>query len=334
MPEFDHEFDGIRELDNRIPPGSPTSSSARSSSPRSTWLDYHVLGTSKLMEEEYREEVAAADVQRRILLATEGTIDETTLAALNDPEALKRGGEQFQKVLRLLPRAPGAGGVVGPNLTDDYWIHGGGIRNVYATIKTGRARQGHDQLAARLHAETDPGDRQLCALAPGVPIPPAAKKPEGTLEVEQTDTTADVYDGRGPVGRVAAERRRSFRDSLGIVSKEGKRRWIYPKRIVGRFYRCRTALSLLLLAVLFGRPFLRIDGHPFMLFNVLERKFILFGQVFGPHDFYLFGLASDHARRLHHSLHRGLRPALLRLGLPADRLHGDGVPEDRLPGGG
>lgn len=82
-----------------------------------------------------------------------------------------------------------------------------------------------------------------------------------------------------------------FRDSLGIVSREGKRKWIYPKKIVGRFYHYRTVLSILLLAVLLGTPFLRIDGHPFMLFNVLERKFILFGQIFGPHDFYLIGLA-------------------------------------------
>jgi cytochrome c oxidase accessory protein FixG len=82
-----------------------------------------------------------------------------------------------------------------------------------------------------------------------------------------------------------------FRDRLGIVSREGKRRWIYPKKIVGRFYRYRTILSVLLLAVLFGTPFVRAGGHPFMLFNIAERKFILFGAVFGPHDFYLFGLA-------------------------------------------
>ncbi len=50
-------------------------------------------------------------------------------------------------------------------------------------------------------------------------------------------------------------------------------------------------LSVLLLAVLFGTPFLRVDGHPFMLFDIISRKFILFGQVFGPHDFYLFGVA-------------------------------------------
>jgi cytochrome c oxidase accessory protein FixG len=81
-----------------------------------------------------------------------------------------------------------------------------------------------------------------------------------------------------------------FRDSLGIVSREGKRTWVFPRLIVGRFYRYRTVFSVLLLAVLFGTPFLRIGGQPLVLFNVIERKFILFGRMFGPHDFYLFAL--------------------------------------------
>lgn len=82
----------------------------------------------------------------------------------------------------------------------------------------------------------------------------------------------------------------TFRDTLGIVSSEGKRKWIYPKQPSGFYYRARTVLSVLLLAFLFGTPFVTVNGHPFMLFNVLERKFILFGTAFGPHDFYLFVL--------------------------------------------
>lgn len=84
----------------------------------------------------------------------------------------------------------------------------------------------------------------------------------------------------------------AFRDSLGIVSQEGKRRWIFPKAPRGRFHRARIAMSALLLLVLFGTPFVRVDGHPVFLFNFLERKLILFGTVFGPHDFYLVGLAA------------------------------------------
>jgi cytochrome c oxidase accessory protein FixG len=83
----------------------------------------------------------------------------------------------------------------------------------------------------------------------------------------------------------------SFRDELGIVTGEGKRNWIYPKQPRGFYTRMRTILSTLLLVVLVGTPFLTINGHPLMLFNVIERKFILFGVIFGPHDFPLLGLS-------------------------------------------
>lgn len=82
-----------------------------------------------------------------------------------------------------------------------------------------------------------------------------------------------------------------FRDKLATVTDEGKRKWIFPKKPQGKFYNARTIVSIFLLAFLFIAPFIRINGHPFMLFNVLERKFILFGVAFGPHDFHLFGLA-------------------------------------------
>ncbi|MGB6034417.1 MAG: cytochrome c oxidase accessory protein CcoG [Bacteroidota bacterium] len=85
--------------------------------------------------------------------------------------------------------------------------------------------------------------------------------------------------------------RDAFRDSVAIVSKEGKRNWIYPRKPDGPFYRLRGIVSLLLLAMLFVTPFVRIDGHPFFLLNILDRKFILFGILFGPHDFYLLGIA-------------------------------------------
>ncbi|MBI2429064.1 MAG: cytochrome c oxidase accessory protein CcoG [Ignavibacteriales bacterium] len=75
-----------------------------------------------------------------------------------------------------------------------------------------------------------------------------------------------------------------------MVEKSGKRKWVYPKRPAGRFHRARVVLSSLLLAVLFGVPFIKIDGHPFMMFDIINRKFILFGYPFGPHDFFLLGL--------------------------------------------
>ncbi len=83
----------------------------------------------------------------------------------------------------------------------------------------------------------------------------------------------------------------SFRDSLSTVSKEGKRNWIYPKKPFGKFYNARTVVSIILLLILFGTPFIKIDGHPFVLLDVINRNFIIFGIPFGTHDFFLFGLA-------------------------------------------
>lgn len=82
-----------------------------------------------------------------------------------------------------------------------------------------------------------------------------------------------------------------YRDRIATVDEQGKRIWIYPKKPKGRFTNLRTWLSFLLLAILFGMPFVQYNGEPFLLFNVLERKFILFGILFMPQDFHLFGLA-------------------------------------------
>jgi len=83
----------------------------------------------------------------------------------------------------------------------------------------------------------------------------------------------------------------SFRDHIGTITEEGKRRWIFPKKPSGRLYNYRKLTSYFLLLLLIGAPFIKLNGVPFMLFNVLERKFVLFGIVFWPQDFHLFFLA-------------------------------------------
>lgn len=81
-----------------------------------------------------------------------------------------------------------------------------------------------------------------------------------------------------------------FRDHLATVTEEGKRIWIYPKKPSGRFHRYRVIAAIFLLAVLFFVPLIKVNGHPFILLDILGRKFILFGIAFGPHDFHLFVL--------------------------------------------
>jgi cytochrome c oxidase accessory protein FixG len=79
----------------------------------------------------------------------------------------------------------------------------------------------------------------------------------------------------------------SFRDKISTVSDDGKRVWIFPKRPKGKFYNYRWIVASILLAILFVTPWIRYKGEPFMLFNILERKFIVFGQLFWPQDFHL-----------------------------------------------
>ncbi|WP_053406987.1 cytochrome c oxidase accessory protein CcoG [Persicobacter sp. CCB-QB2] len=82
-----------------------------------------------------------------------------------------------------------------------------------------------------------------------------------------------------------------FRDTISTVDEQGKRIWIYPKKPSGRFHKARVYVAIFLLALFFVTPFIQIDGHPFFLFNVFERKFIIFGVAFWPQDFILFALA-------------------------------------------
>lgn len=83
----------------------------------------------------------------------------------------------------------------------------------------------------------------------------------------------------------------TYRDRIATVDSSGKRLWIYPKKPVGRFYEARKYVSYALLLILFGLPFIQVNGEPLILFNILERRFILFGLQFTPQDFHLFVLA-------------------------------------------
>ena len=80
----------------------------------------------------------------------------------------------------------------------------------------------------------------------------------------------------------------NFRDSIGTINEEGKRAWIFPKKPSGRYYEYRKWVSYVLLIFLFASPFIKINGNQFLMFNVLERRFNIFGFPFWPQDFHLF----------------------------------------------
>lgn len=79
-----------------------------------------------------------------------------------------------------------------------------------------------------------------------------------------------------------------FRDSIGTVTKDGKRAWVYPKKPNGKYYDKRKIVSYILLLFLIAAPFIKINGNQFLLFNFVERRFNIFGFPFWPQDFKLF----------------------------------------------
>lgn len=79
-----------------------------------------------------------------------------------------------------------------------------------------------------------------------------------------------------------------FRDSIGTISDEGKRAWVYPKKPSGKLYQYRKYVSYVLLLFLMASPFIKVNGNQFLMFNVLERRFNIFGFPFWPQDFHLF----------------------------------------------
>ncbi|WP_055442383.1 cytochrome c oxidase accessory protein CcoG [Lacinutrix himadriensis] len=80
----------------------------------------------------------------------------------------------------------------------------------------------------------------------------------------------------------------SFRDTIGTINEEGGRAWVYPKKPSGKYYNKRKIVSYGLLIFLIAAPFIKINGNQFLLFNILERRFNIFGLPFWPQDFYLF----------------------------------------------
>jgi cytochrome c oxidase cbb3-type subunit 3 len=138
-----HEYDGIRELDNVLPPWW-------------LWLFYgtivwsvvyvfnvHVSGTWLHQADEYEQEMAQAKADVAAYLAkSAAAVDEKTVVALTDASALAAGKNTFVTYCKACHGENGEGNAVGPNLTDAYWIHGGGISDVFTTIKYGVVEKG------------------------------------------------------------------------------------------------------------------------------------------------------------------------------------------------
>ncbi|MEQ8473237.1 MAG: cbb3-type cytochrome c oxidase N-terminal domain-containing protein [Marinoscillum sp.] len=138
----DHSYDGIRELDNRLPPWWLYGFYLTIIFGIVYILHYHVFDTGKLQEEEYVTEMAEAkEAVQAYLASMDNLIDESSVSFTEDELDLATGQEIFISKCAACHGQQGEGGV-GPNLTDKYWLHGGDIQSIFKTIKYGVPSKG------------------------------------------------------------------------------------------------------------------------------------------------------------------------------------------------
>ena len=96
------------------------------------------------------------------------------------------------------------------------------------------------------------------------------------------ETPKTTSSGTGDAAKSVSGR--NFRNYLSTADQKGRRMWLYPKKPHGRFTNARRWLSYVLIGVMFAGPFIRINGNPLLMINVVERKFSILGQMFWPQD--------------------------------------------------
>lgn len=134
---LDHNYDGIMELDNQLPPWWKYGFYVTIVIAFVYLINYHVLGTGKLQVAEYNAEMALAKAEKETRMKNSAeNITEASVVLLKETAALAEGATIFKNNC-VACHGDKAQGIAGPNLTDEFWIHGGGIKNVFHTITEG-----------------------------------------------------------------------------------------------------------------------------------------------------------------------------------------------------
>lgn len=177
-----HDYDGIQELDNRMPPWLQSLFVATIII-AAIYSTYYFGGLGDLQIAELDKEVAQAEIAKKAYLEKVGSsMDENTVTAISEAAGIDQGKAIFQEKCTAC-HGPEAGGSVGPNLTDNYWLHGGGIRNLFKVIKYGVPEKGMISWEKQL----SPADIQKVAsyvLTLKGTKPANAKEPQGDLYEE------------------------------------------------------------------------------------------------------------------------------------------------------
>ncbi len=139
---LDHHYDGIRELDNNLPPWWKFLFYATIAFSVFYIGYFHVYGAGKLSKEEYLAEMEQAEKEIAEYIANKAnSIDETNVIASVEPADLGAGKKIFDTTCSACHGKLGEGGI-GPNFTDQYWIHGGDIKNIFKVVKYGVPQKG------------------------------------------------------------------------------------------------------------------------------------------------------------------------------------------------
>lgn len=189
--QLDHTYDGIRELDNFMPPWLKYVFYLTIMFAVVYFVNYSVLGIGKTQIEEYEQElaIAAIEAEERQFLAV-STIDETNVQFDASGPAIKAGMTLYENNCVACHAIDGGGGV-GPNLTDDYWIHGGSIEDIFRVVKYGVIEKGmipwQDQLSPE---EMQQVSSYVLTLVGSTPANP--KAPQGDLYEQKIEEPTDV----------------------------------------------------------------------------------------------------------------------------------------------
>ncbi|KHJ38067.1 Cbb3-type cytochrome c oxidase subunit CcoP2 [Pedobacter glucosidilyticus] len=178
---IDHDYDGIQELDNPTPGWFMYLFYATIAFAFVYILNFHVFNLGKLQDEEYAIEVKEAETAKAAFLAqSANNVDENTVALSTDAGVIAEGKALYTKNCVACHGANGEG-TVGPNLTDEYWIHGGKINNVFKTIKYGVPEKGmvswEKQLTPKQISDVANYIKSLAGTNP-----PNGKEPQGDKE--------------------------------------------------------------------------------------------------------------------------------------------------------
>lgn len=186
---IEHDFDGIQELDNPTPAWFMGLFYVTIVFAVAYILGYHVLGIGQLQDQEYVTEMKIAAKEKEAYLAKAANrVDESNVTLSTDPAILASGQAVF-KGSCMACHGDKAQGMVGPNLTDDYWLHGGKIKDVFKTIKYGVTAKGmptwEKQLSPKQIADVASFIKSLRGTKP-----PGAKEPQGEKEVDDATSAA------------------------------------------------------------------------------------------------------------------------------------------------